>query len=148
MDGVAAVVLLSDPRIGAIGVASSGEPLVRLRPTNRLSIASQAPQAPIRLGSTSTTDDYRYVRRGLAERLMTAAAMIPAGLRLHVVEGYRPAALQHSYFEAYRQQLLLRIPTLTPEESHRLASRFVAPLDVAAHTSGAARGCDPRQWGR
>ena len=134
----ASVVLLSDPRIGAIGVAASGEPLVRLRPTSRLSIATLPPPAPIGLGSMAATDDYAHVRHGLAERLTAAAAMLPRGLRLHVVEGYRPAALQHTYFEAYRQQLLARIPTLTSDESHRLASRFVAPLDVAAHTSGAA----------
>ena len=86
----------------------------------------------------AATDDYAHVRHGLAERLITAAEMLPGGLRLQVVEGYRPVALQHTYFEAYRQQLLARIPTLTSDESHRLASRFVAPLDVAAHTSGAA----------
>jgi D-alanyl-D-alanine dipeptidase len=138
MDGAGAVVLLSDPRIGAIGVAASGEPLVRLRGTDRLSIADRPPQPPIGLRPTSVTEDYAHVRRGLADRLVAAAETLPEGLRLHVVEGYRTTALQQAYFEAYRQQLLAQVPTLTAEESHRLASRFVAPLDVAAHTSGAA----------
>ena len=109
MDAAGAVVLLSDARIGAIGVVASGEPLVRLRPTMRLSIASQPPVAPLGLVATSATDDYAHVRQGLAERLAAAATMLPESLRLLVVEGYRPAALQHTYFEAYRQQLLLRI---------------------------------------
>ena len=61
-----------------------------------------------------------------------------AAARTCRTEGYRPPAAQQRYFEAYRQLLLAQIPTLTEEESHRLASRFVAPLDVAAHTSGAA----------
>lgn len=138
MDGRSEVVLLSDRRIGAIGVAVSAEPLVLLRPTDRISVASSTPLPPIGLASWEVGNAYAHVREGLAARLADAGRRLPADLRLHVVEGYRPLAVQRRYFEAYRRKLQREIPALTAEESHALASRFVAPLEVAAHTSGAA----------
>jgi D-alanyl-D-alanine dipeptidase len=81
---------------------------------------------------------YAHVREGLAERLEHAAARLPRGFRLHVVEGYRRPATQGAYFEAYRRRLVREDPGLTREESTTRASRFVAPPDVAAHPSGAA----------
>jgi D-alanyl-D-alanine dipeptidase len=132
------VVLLSDPRIGAIDVDHRGEVLVRLVSGGRLSVAPDPPEPPIGLPRRATDDAYRHVRAGVAARLRMAGALLPDGLRLHVVEGYRPASVQRLYFESYRRLLLEQLPSLTPDESHRLASRFVAPLDVAAHTSGAA----------
>ena len=48
---------------------------------------------------------------GLASRLIRAADALPDGLRLHVVEGYRPSSVQRTYFEAYRQLLLRQWPS-------------------------------------
>jgi D-alanyl-D-alanine dipeptidase len=41
-------------------------------------------------------------------------------------------------YEAHRLRLLRDLPGIDTAESHRLASRFVAPPAVAAHPSGAA----------
>lgn len=129
--------LLSDPRVAAIAVVESGEPLVRLRDTAQLSVAVASPAPPIGLEGVDGTE-YAHVRAGLARRLEQAAAGLPMGLRLHVVEGYRPAGTQELYFEAYRNRLIRERPGIGAEASHRLASRFVAPPAVAAHPSGAA----------
>jgi len=109
--------LLSDPLISAIGVLENGEPLVRLDP---------------RLGRRT------FVRSGLADRLLLADALLPAGIGLHVVEGHRSPAAQQAIVNSYSAELCAAHPGISPSELRRLSSRFVAPLEVAPHVAGAA----------
>ncbi|MCR6031397.1 dipeptidase [Nocardioides sp. zg-579] len=111
-------ILLADPRVRAVPVVESGEPLVRL-------------------GADLSPAGAR-VRRGLAERLLRADAALPAGLRLRVVEGHRSAADQQAIIERYAAQVRALHPGLGAADLERLTSRFVAPLDVAPHVAGAA----------
>jgi D-alanyl-D-alanine dipeptidase len=131
-------VLLADPRIAAVPLEECGEPLVRLTDVAGVSVGAGTPVPPLGLETDGAEDAYAHVRLGLAQRLERAARRLPAGVRLHVVEGYRLPATQAAYFEAYRAGLMRDDPTLGLEESHVLASRFVAPPAVAAHPSGAA----------
>jgi D-alanyl-D-alanine dipeptidase len=110
-------ILLSDPRVAAIEVIECGEPIVRLDP---------------RLGPGVV------VRRSVAGRVTAAAARLPRGIRLRVVEGYRSAAAQRAIIATYTRTLRAAHPGLEPAEVARLASRFVAPLEVAPHVAGAA----------
>jgi D-alanyl-D-alanine dipeptidase len=111
-------ILLSDPRVSAVPVHPVDEPLVRLD-------ASFGPaRAP--------------VRAGLAERLALAAAALPPGLRLRVVEGHRSAPAQQAIISAYAAELCRLHPGIAADELRRLTSRFVAPLEVAPHVAGAA----------
>lgn len=110
-------ILMSDPRVGAIEVRDNREPLVRLDP---------------RLGRRS------FVRATLAERLGEADALLPPGVRLHVVEGHRTAAAQQAIVASYSAELCAAHPGISPAELERLSSRFVAPLAVAPHVAGAA----------
>jgi D-alanyl-D-alanine dipeptidase len=131
-------VLLSDARIARIPVVECGEDLVRVAPSGRLSIADAIP-VPAAPGVTPpATPVHDLLRRGVARRLAMAAATLPDHVRLHLVEGFRPPALQAALFEAHRRRLLRDLPGIDIAESHRLASRFVAPPAVAAHPSGAA----------
>lgn len=134
----AAPILLADPRVAAIPVAQSSEPLVRLVTAGRLDVAPAGPVAPVGPPLRVPGRAHALVRREVARRLLAAAQRLPPGLRLHVAEGYRPAALQRAWFEAYRAALLAGSPGLDPERGHELASRFIAPPEVAAHPSGAA----------
>ncbi|MDN4173587.1 M15 family metallopeptidase [Nocardioides sp. SOB77] len=111
-------ILLADPRVRAVPVVESGEPLVRLG-------ADLSPAGAL-------------VRRGLAERLVRADAALPAGLRLRVLEGHRSAADQQAIITAYAAELAVLHPGLGAAHLERLTSRFVAPLDVAPHVAGAA----------
>jgi len=110
-------ILLSDPKVAAIPVRDVGEPLVRLDPS---------------LGRRS------FVRAGVARRLARADAGLPAGLRLHVVEGHRTAAAQAAIVASYSAELCATHPGISADDLHRLSSRFVAPLEVAPHVAGAA----------
>lgn len=131
-------ILLGDARVAAIPIAPTSEPLVRLDDGARLSVARSGPVAPVGAPVPATGKAHTMVRRALAERLGTAFERLPDGLRLHVVEGYRPPNLQRRWFEAYQAALMARMPGLDGVRCHELASRFIAPPNVAAHPSGAA----------
>jgi D-alanyl-D-alanine dipeptidase len=111
-------ILLSDERVRAVPVVESGEPLVRLP------------------GSLSPAG--ALVRAGLADRLMAADLQLPRGVRLRVVEGFRPVEQQRAIIASYAAQVHAHHPGIDREELARLTSRFVSPVDVAPHVAGAA----------
>jgi D-alanyl-D-alanine dipeptidase len=121
------IVLISDPRVGKISVAECGEPLVDLRGTL--------------LVDTRRGDGdgyFAHTREGVRDRLVAADRALPRGIRLLIIEAYRPPQLQVEIFEGYRAELLRARPGLTVVEAERLASRYVSPLAVAPHVGGAA----------
>lgn len=111
-------ILLSDPRVRAVPVLESGEPLVRL---------------PVSLSPAGA-----LVRAGLADRLRAADLQLPRGLRLRVVEGFRPVEQQRAIIASYAAQVRAHHPSVDVAELTRLTSRYVAPVDVAPHVAGAA----------
>ncbi len=78
------------------------------------------------------------VRTGLAARLSGAQDLLPAGVRLRVVEGHRPVDAQRAIIARYSAELCGGRPGISTDELHRLTSRYVAPVDVAPHVAGAA----------
>lgn len=122
------IVLMADPRVARIPVADNGEKLVDLGAAGFLIDACRSDPA----GAS------RLLREGAAERLARAGRLLPGELRLLVVEGYRPLALQRTYFEEYRDQLAKLHPEHTPEQLRTAASRYVSPPDLAPHSAGAA----------
>jgi D-alanyl-D-alanine dipeptidase len=113
-------VLLSDKRITRIPAIECGEPLVELF-TRGIS-----------------TPDRQFARESVADRLALADTFLPAGIRLHVVEGLRPIENQQQIYDDYRAELERLHPGISDHDVHVLASRFVAPVDVAPHVAGAA----------
>ncbi|MET8631530.1 M15 family metallopeptidase [Streptomyces sp. NPDC004680] len=123
------IVLMSDPKVAAIPVAECGERLVDVRRGGSLLIDSRK-QDP--------ADAYAYLREGVVERLMKAQELLPQGLRLLFVEGYRPPSLQRAYFEEYAGQLQAIHADWSAEQIHSAASRYVSPPGIAPHSAGAA----------
>jgi zinc D-Ala-D-Ala dipeptidase len=122
------MILLSDPRIAAINSTDNGESLVDVREAGLLV-------------DTRLADDagaFALLREGVLERLVTAQTALPGGLRLLIVEGYRPPVLQRAYFEGYREQLHETYPDWSPERLHVEASKYVSPPEVAPHGTGGA----------
>lgn len=115
---VSMTILLSDPRVGAIPVLECGEPLVALGPE---------------LGPARAR-----VRVELGARLEAANASLPDGIRLQVVEGHRTEAVQRQIFAQYADEVAATYPGIGRADVERLASRFVAPIDVAPHVAAAA----------
>ncbi|MEU5986637.1 M15 family metallopeptidase [Streptomyces sp. NPDC047434] len=123
------IVLMSDPKVAAIPVVESGERLVDVRHDGRLLVDTRK-QDP--------ADAFVHLREGVLERLVKAQTMLPAGMRLLFVEGYRPPSLQREYFEEYAGQLRADNPDWPSHEIHSAASRYVSPPDIAPHSAGAA----------
>ncbi|MEV7616112.1 M15 family metallopeptidase [Streptomyces sp. NPDC089799] len=123
------IILMSDPRVAAISVADNGEPL-----------------ADVRAGGEFLLDDRRadpayafaHLRSGVLDRLLQAQLLLPEGLRLLVVEGFRPPVLQQRYFEEYAAELRAGHGDWPAEELRAQASRYVSPPEIAPHSAGAA----------
>ncbi|MYT82412.1 D-alanyl-D-alanine dipeptidase [Streptomyces sp. MnatMP-M77] len=123
------MILMSDPRVAAIPVRECGEPLVDVR------------SGPVPLlvdARRSDPDGSPHLRERVREQLVAAQAQLPDGLRLLVVEGYRPLSLQTEYFERYAQSLRTGHPQWTAREVRDAASRYVSPPEIAPHSAGAA----------
>jgi zinc D-Ala-D-Ala dipeptidase len=116
-------ILISDARVRAVPVRESGEALVAL---------------PRAFAGCDASVDGPLVRASLALRLGEAQRLLPDGLHLRVIEGFRPQVSQRRIIEAYAGRLRADHPGLTGFELERLTSRYVAPLDVAPHVAGAA----------
>ncbi|MEV5509584.1 M15 family metallopeptidase [Streptomyces orinoci] len=123
------IVLMSDPKVAAIRVAECGERLVDVRRDGGLLVDSRK-QDP--------ADAFAYLREGVLERLLKAQTLLPQGLRLLFVEGYRPPSLQCAYFEEYAGQLQAVHPGWSAEQINSAASRYVSPPGIAPHSAGAA----------
>jgi len=123
------IVLMSDPKIAAIPVRDCGERLVDLRRDEPFPIDARR-----RDGSGA----YAHLREGVLARLERAAGLLPDGLRILYVEGYRPPALQRAYFEEYENELRAAHPDWSAQRLRAAASRYVSPPEIAPHSAGAA----------
>ncbi|HEU4751805.1 MAG TPA: M15 family metallopeptidase, partial [Armatimonadota bacterium] len=84
---------------------------------------------------------FRLVRLSVARMLAAAAESLPPGLRLAVVEGWRPPQIQREMHQATRRRLRLEHPEWSEARLAEEAERFSAPMDAAVpppHTTGGA----------
>lgn len=123
------IVLISDERIVALPVLDCGEILCNLRDIPALRVGRRPVYAD---------GAYAHLRTGVADRLVVAQTLLPPGLRLLVVEGYRPLALQQRLFAEYCARLSVDHPEWTVGQARAAASRHVAPPELAPHVAGAA----------
>ncbi|NJP66997.1 M15 family metallopeptidase [Streptomyces spiramenti] len=124
------IILMSDPRVAAIELRECGEPLVDAR--------TDGPALLVDDRRAAADPRFAHLRTGVLERLLDAASRLPDGVRLALVEGYRPPELQRRYFGTYRERLRAEGRYGSEAELHEATSRYVAPPSVAPHTSGAA----------
>ncbi|WP_405608826.1 M15 family metallopeptidase [Streptomyces sp. NBC_00076] len=122
------IILMSDARVAAVPVEECGEALVDVR-------------GSLRVDDRKHKDSHgaeALLRQGVLDRLLRAEALLPQGLRLLFVEGYRPPALQRSYFEKYADELRADHPDWPADGIRTAASRYVSPPEIAPHSAGAA----------
>ncbi|MFF1682239.1 M15 family metallopeptidase [Streptomyces sp. NPDC058256] len=123
------IVLMSDPKIAAIPVVDCGELLVDVRERELF---------PVDARRRDDSGAFAHLRSGVLTRLVKARALLPGGVRLLFVEGYRPPALQREYFERYAGELRAGNPGWDAERVRNAASRYVSPPEIAPHSAGAA----------
>ncbi|WP_370132447.1 M15 family metallopeptidase [Streptacidiphilus sp. EB103A] len=123
------IVLMSDPQVAAIGLHECGEALVDVREHGGIEVDHR---------KQDTSGAFAHVRQGLLDRLLHAQSLLPGGMRLLFVEGYRPPALQRRYFEDYADELRASNPGWSARQIREATSRFVSPPEIAPHSAGAA----------
>ncbi|GIG61248.1 D-alanyl-D-alanine dipeptidase [Longispora fulva] len=121
------MILLSDRRVAAVPLRDNGEPLVDLREVSELRVDPRL---------ADPDGAYAHLRENAVDRLLAAQRALPAGLRLLIVEGYRPLGLQKTYFDGYRDELRRSHPDWDPARLHVEASKYVSPPEVAPHSTG------------
>ncbi|MGX9888072.1 M15 family metallopeptidase [Streptomyces sp. NPDC002276] len=122
-------ILMSDAWVAAVPVEECGEPLVDV---------SDVLLVDDRKNEDSDNGAELLLRQGVLDRLLKAQALLPDGLRLLFVEGYRPPTLQRRYFEGYGDELRAANPDWSVDRIRSAASRYVSPPEIAPHTAGAA----------
>ena len=115
-----------DARVAAIPVEECGEPQVDVSAVLLVD------------GRKKDTGAELHLRQGVLDRLLEAEALLPDGLRLLFVEGYRPPSLQRRYFEEYGDELRAAHPDWPADRVRSAASRYVSPPEIAPHSAGAA----------
>ncbi|MFJ4697582.1 M15 family metallopeptidase [Streptomyces sp. NPDC088768] len=124
------LILMADPRVAAVPVRECGEPLVDVRASGELLVDTRK--------EADAAGAFAHLRTGVLERLLAAQRRLPEGVRLLHVEGYRPPALQRSYFKEYADELRAAHPEWPAERLRAAASRYVSPPEIAPHSAGAA----------
>lgn len=122
------IVLMSDQRVAAIPLQDCGEDLVDVR-MNGLKIDDR---------KRDEAGAWAHVRQGVLTRLLHAQSLLPTGVTLLFVEGFRPPTLQRRYFEEYSDELARAHPDWQAAQLREAASRFVSPPEIAPHSAGAA----------
>jgi D-alanyl-D-alanine dipeptidase len=123
------IILLSDRRVAGTSVEECGEPLADVRETDGL-----------RMDTRQADHDgaYAHLRSGVVRRLLAAQRELPAGVRLLVVEGFRPPGLQRRYFDEYATTMRAAHPGAPDSRIRELTSAYISPPEVAPHVSGGA----------
>ncbi|MEV0634859.1 M15 family metallopeptidase [Streptomyces sp. NPDC050619] len=122
------IILMSDARVAAVPMEECGERLADVR-------------GSLLVDDRKHKDSHGaevHLRHGVLDRLLRAQTLLPGGLRLLFVEGYRPPALQRSYFEKYADALRAGHPDWSADRIRTAASRYVSPPEIAPHSAGAA----------
>jgi D-alanyl-D-alanine dipeptidase len=84
-----------------------------------------------------------FAREGVAEKLDTAASLLPRGKYLMVMDGYRSLQVQGSLFEQYSQSLADQHPDWSDEEISTETQKYVSipstdPTRPSPHNTGAS----------
>jgi D-alanyl-D-alanine dipeptidase len=128
------VLSLSDSSIARIETVECGEDLVELRTVHERLFVDDSEANAICIG-------YRPIfltRKSVAVKLRQAVQSMPVEFALLVKDAFRPPCLQQQFFSSYIEQLKATNSELSGDHLIALASRFVAPPDVAGHPTGGA----------
>jgi zinc D-Ala-D-Ala dipeptidase len=126
------MILLSDVRLNRIVAVENGEPFVDM--ANDRSILVDGSRSQI----GNMTEWFACVRSGVYRRLLEAQRQLPSHLCFVVKEGFRPISLQTKYYHEYLASIKAIRPQLSAEELVLEVSKYVAPPEVAPHSTGGA----------
>ena len=122
--------------LDAVRVEECGEPLVdflAVEPTDKLILSPRHPVFDF--------PRVHLLRERVAKMIVEAANALPDGLRLQIVEGYRPLLVQREHFKHSLDEARKRMPGASEAQIQIEAGRYSAPPDAPTpppHTTGGA----------
>lgn len=124
---------INAPEILAVPICECGDPLVDL--------CAFAPD--VFLDSERNNKEYTprsfLLRQGVAERLRTAATLLPEGVIFSLIATHRPIAVQQELFAAEQLRLQAEHPSWGAQEIFDATAVFIAPPnDTPPHSTGGA----------
>lgn len=124
------IVLISDPRVLAIAIKDNNDTLANLE---------TFPDLKIDRRKSSSSNPFHYLRTLTVYKLLDVQSSLPSGIKLLIIEGYRPLSLQKEYFEEYINELKKKYPDWPEEKLNIEASKYVAPPSIIPpHSTGGA----------
>jgi D-alanyl-D-alanine dipeptidase len=131
------MILISSPVISSIPIIECGMPYIDLKKQNVLSYGPKP--------THSRSDEYRYLRATVYEKLIEAQLCLPKGLSFLILEGYRCMNVQHTLFENRLETLQIIYPRWGRKKLFDEALRLVSPIiewdgrpNVPPHSTGGA----------
>lgn len=125
-------------QLDKITIQDNGEPLVDFVGLSPKLVA--APKRPF-----FEFPMVHLVRQSIAEMLVKAAEALPDGIRLSVVEGYRPINIQRAMYQYAFDRVKKEHPAWNDKQLHRETGRRSAPIDTITpppHITGGAVDID------
>ncbi len=126
------MILLNDSRLHEITAVEAGEPFVDMSKGKELLVDGSRSQIGNR------TEFFACVRQGVYERLLKAQKQLPDDIRFVIKEGFRPISLQAKYYNEYMETIRILHPGLSAEQIASEVSKYVAPPEIAPHSTGGA----------
>lgn len=131
------IILIADPRILAIPIGHSDEPLVDFKHQTFIQYGP-SPEIP-------NNQDYTFVRQTVYEKLVAAQKRLPPGYHFCLYEGYRSLNLQKMLYDTHYADVAKAHPTWTSSELFQETIKLVSPvvnqdgsLNIPPHSTGAA----------
>ena len=122
-------------KLRAVPIEENGEPLIDPRTlSKRIHFAEKHPK----FADMPRTPE---VRKRVAEMLAEAADLLPDGIDLIIIEGFRPLSQQRFMYEQIKAEFAEKYPEWNKATLHRIANTMSAPPDDPCplpHTTGGA----------
>lgn len=122
--------------LDAVEIRDNGEPLVDFLELCDSPKLLMAPKHPV-----FELPRVHLLRESVARMICQAANALPEGLRLQVIEGYRPLQTQRFMYRHALEEARKRFPDWNETQTAREAGRYSAPPDAKTpppHTTGGA----------
>ncbi|MBQ3940724.1 MAG: M15 family metallopeptidase [Oscillospiraceae bacterium] len=111
-------------------VCECGEAFVRLTDSDRFHIDLRYAAQGIRGAAAAC-----YVRESVAEKLVSAQKMLPAGYRLRIFDAWRPFCVQQALYDGFAAAFTAEHPEITGEALRLAIRQFVSEPNRVRETS-------------
>lgn len=118
----------------------TGEPFVELFDGEELDVKMQYP-----LMGMEHAERRCFVRKEVYERLLIAQDMLPSGVRLRILDGWRPFKLQAELYMKYAEKIMkdFRLERQSKAEQDNVIKKYISEprkskMYVPVHTTGGA----------